>query len=163
MDFFTRIDFMTLEPGNKTAGFLFNVAVPAIEALNTVQVSEAEWAQLVADSQLRLRRAGVLSDELVAESGLGQFKGTAVPRSFWVGRTFAAGLGAEPSELEEAATPESAPYLGPELAYSPHNVDAPAQALGLMILVQTWSEWAWAKLALAAASKAKTAGQDSHL
>ncbi|KVP75237.1 hypothetical protein WJ96_05630 [Burkholderia ubonensis] len=148
MNFFTRIDFMTLQPGNKTVGFFFAVSVPALQALSTVAVTEEEWQRVLADARTRVRHAALLPEELVEECGLELYQGTAVPRYFWVNRMFGGSLGAQPEELGYISEPARAEGLGPELSYSPHNVDTPAQALVLMILVQTWSEWASGKLML---------------
>lgn len=160
MNFFTRIDFMTLKPGNKTAGFFLAVAVPALKALSTVPVTEEEHLRLFADAQTRVRNSGLLAKELVEDCGLELYQGTAVPRYFWANRMFGGSLGAQPEELGYLADPARVEGLGSELTYSPHNVDAPAAALVLMILVQTWSEWAWGKLQLAAELARKEENHD---
>jgi len=38
--------------------------------------------------------------------------------------------------------------LGPTLDYTPHNCDAPVQAIALIIMVQTWAEWAHHRLSV---------------
>lgn len=160
MNFFTRIDYMTLKPGNKTAGFFLAVAVPALQALSTVTVSEEEQLRLFADAQTRVRNSGLLAKELVEDCGLELYQGTAVPRYFWSNRMFGGSLGAQPEELGYLVDPARVEGLGSELTYSPHNVDTPASALVLMILVQTWSEWAWGKLLLAEELSRKEGAND---
>jgi hypothetical protein len=148
MNFVTRIDYMTLKPGNKTAGFFLAVAVSALKTLSTVEVTEEESTRLLDDARTRVRRAELISNELVDDCGFELIKG-GVPRYFWVNRMFAGSLGANPDELDDISRPERIEGLGPELEYTPHNVDAPKQALVLMILVQTWAEWAWGKILVA--------------
>ena len=146
-NFFTRIDYLTLTPGNKSAGFFLAVSAKALEQLGSMTVSDEEWGTLVAEAHTRLQNAEILPKKMVADCGFERYQGTAVPRSFWVNRMFASSLGADPEWLRYVTDPEMSQVMGDEVSYSPHNVDAPKQALALMILVQTWSEWAWAKLA----------------
>lgn len=146
-NFFTRIDYMTLAPGNKSAGFFLAVSTKALEKLGSMTVSDEEWESLVAEARARVQHAELLPKKMVADCGFERYQGTAVPRSFWVNRMFASSLGADPDWLRYVTDPEMAEVMGDEVSYSPHNVDSPKQALALMILVQTWSEWAWAKLA----------------
>jgi hypothetical protein len=148
MNFFTRIDYMTLKPGNKTAGFFLAVAVSALKTLSTVTVTEEERARLLEDARTRVRRAELLPDTLVDGCGFELLTG-GVPRYFWVDRMFSGSLGANPDELDKVSRPDQVEWLGEEMEYTPHNVDAPKQALVLMILVQTWAEWAWGKILVA--------------
>ncbi len=148
MHFFTRIDFMTLQPGNKTAGFFLAVAVSALQKLSTLEVTEEERARLLEDARTRVRRAGLLPESLIEGCGF-EFLTGGVPRYFWVDRMFGGSLGANPDELDKVSRPDQAAWLGEELQYTPHNVDAPKQALVLMILVQTWAEWAWGEILVA--------------
>jgi hypothetical protein len=149
MNFFTRIDYMSLKPGNKTAGFFLAVAVSALKTLGTVQVTDEERARLLEDAKTRVRRAELLPAELVEECGLELLSGSGIPRYFWVNQMFGGSLGANPDELDKVSRPDQADWLGEEMMYTPHNVDAPKQALVLMILVQTWAEWAWGKILVA--------------
>jgi len=149
MDFFTRIDCMDLTPGNKSAGFFLVVSVPALQLLSAVTISAEEGQRLVAAARLRVRNSGLLPEKSVEDCGLELLNNTAVPKYFWVSQMFAASIGAEPTELADIADPARAAALGAELGYTPHNVDAPHQALVLMILVQTWSEWARDRIMLA--------------
>ncbi len=146
MDFFTRIDFMTLTPGNKSAGFELAVATKALEVLGGIAVSDDEWNRQVETARERLRNSGLLLDAMVEDCGFQRFEGTAVPRNFWVNRSFAASLSAEPQLQHYVRDPQMSQVLGTEACYSPHNVDSPVHALALHILVQAWSEYAWAKL-----------------
>lgn len=148
-NFFNRIDYMTLTPGNKSAGFFLAVSAKALEQLGSMTVSEGEGESLVAEARTRVQHAELLPKKMVADCGFERYQGTAVPRSFWVNRMFASSLGADPDWLRYVTDPEMSEVMGDEVSYSPHNVDSPTQALALMILVQTWSEWAGAKLAAA--------------
>lgn len=156
MNFFTRIDFMTLKPGNKSAGFFLAVSVPALQALSTLAIPEDEHLRLLAEAQVRVKRSGLLAEELVEDCGFELYQGTAVPRYFCANPMFGGSLGAQPEELGYLTDPARAGFLGPELGYTPHNVDTPASALVLMILVQTWAEWAWGKLQIAGAAREET-------
>lgn len=149
MTFFTRIDGLTLTPGNKTAGFCLSVSVPAAHVLSTLAISEEEVQRLRRDALQRVRNSGLLAADDVEDCGFEFLDGTSLPRYFWVNRMFAASVGAEPADLAEVRDPARARDLGPEMSYTPHNCDAPQYALVLMILVQAWSEWAWGRLLVA--------------
>lgn len=149
MTFFTRIDGLTLTPGNKTAGFCLSVSVPAAQVLSTQTISEDEMERVRTEARLRVRNSGLLSGDAADDCGFEFLNGTAVPRYFWVNRMFAASVGADPGDLADIVDASRARDLGPELSYTPHNVDAPVHALVLMILVQAWSEWAWGRLLMA--------------
>lgn len=150
MRFFTRIEGLDLTPGNKSAGFVFSVSVPALRQLATVEVSDEAWARLNACAIERVTRAGLVSAEQAAAGGLARYQGSAVPKSFWVDPGFAGSLGADPEWLSFALNADGLEeaLLEHEVEYTPHNVDTPQQALVLLILVQTWSEWAAAQLQL---------------
>ena len=60
-------------------------------------------------------------------------------------------LGLDHREVEDILDQQLEPQYRPaKLCYSPHNVDAPTQALILMLMVSTWAEWATEELLLAA-------------
>lgn len=158
MDFFTRIDCMDLTPGNKSAGFFLAVSVPALQLLRTVAVAEEEMQRLLAAARTRVRNSGLVSEEAAEDCGFELLAGSAVPKHFWVNKMFAASIGAQPSELADISDAERARGLGPEISYTPHNVDAPSHALVLMILAQTWSEWARDRLMLAQATQSRKEG-----
>jgi hypothetical protein len=149
MTFFTRIDGLTLTPGNKTAGFCLSVSVPAAHVLSTLAVSAEELQRVRSDALARVRNSGLLTGDAVDDCGFEFFNGSSLPRYFWVSRMFAASIGADPTDLADVANATRARDLGPELSFTPHNCDAPAHALVLMILVQAWAEWAWGRLMVA--------------
>ena len=146
MTFFTRIDGLTLTPGNKTAGFCLSVSVPAAHVLSTLAVSNEELQRVREDALQRVKNSGLLA---VPDCGFEFHNGTSLPRYFWVNRMFAASVGADPADLADIADPARARDLGPELSYTPHNCDTPQYALVLMILTQAWAEWAWGRLMVA--------------
>lgn len=149
MTFFTRIDGLTLTPGNKTAGFCLSVAVPAAHVLSTLAVTDEELKRVRDDALERVRNSGLLSGDAVDDCGFEFLAGTSLPKFFWVNRMFAASIGADPTDLADIRDASRARDLGPELSYTPHNCDAPQHALVLMILVQAWAEWAWGRLMVA--------------
>lgn len=149
MTFFTRIDGLTLTPGNKTAGFCLAVSVPAAHVLSTLAVSDEELQRVRADVLQRVKNSGLLTGAAVEDCGFEFYQGTSLPRYFWVNRMFAASVGADPSDLADIVDPARARELGPELCYTPHNCDSPQHALVLMILTQAWAEWAWGRLLVA--------------
>lgn len=146
MTFFTRIDGLTLEPGNKTAGFCLSVSVPAAHVLSTLTVSEDERQRVRADALQRVRNSGLITGDAVEDCGFELLDDSSLPRYFWVNRMFAASIGADPTDLADVRDAALARDLGPELSYTPHNCDVPQHALVLMILVQAWAEWAWGRL-----------------
>ncbi|WP_434716283.1 hypothetical protein [Paraburkholderia sp. A3RO-2L] len=145
MSFFTRIDYLNLVPGNKTAGFVLAVSTRALKTLAAISVSEAEVQELNKRAQERVSRAGLLPVALVEDCGL-ELRLGGVPSHFWVSQMFGGSIGARPEELSWLGAAQKADWLGEELEYTPHNVDTPAQALVLVILIQTWAEWAQGKL-----------------
>jgi hypothetical protein len=149
MTFFTRIDGLTLTPGNKTAGFCLSVSVPAAHVLSTLAISDDEMQRLRIDARQRVANSGLVTGDAVDDCGFEFYNGTALPRYFWVNRMFAASIGADPSDLAEVADAARARDLGPELSYTAHNCDAPQHALVLLILTQAWAEWAWGRLVMA--------------
>lgn len=153
MTFFTRIDGLTLTPGNKTAGFLLAISTPAARVLSSIPASPEELQRLHADAWLRIRNSGLMSGNrlgaAVEECGLDLLDGSSLPRYFWVNRMFATCLGGESSELNDITDPARVKNLGPEILFSPHNCDVPQHALVLLILVQTWAEWAEGRLLVA--------------
>ncbi|MBU9200108.1 hypothetical protein KTD31_01655 [Burkholderia multivorans] len=145
MNFFTRIDYLNLVPGNKTAGFVLAVSTQALKALAAISVTDEEVHELNRRARERVSRAGLLPATLVEDCGF-ELRLGGVPSHFWVSQMFGGSIGARPEELSWLSVPEKAEWLGEELEYSPHNVDTPAQALVLVILSQTWAEWAQGKL-----------------
>lgn len=146
MTFFTRIDGLSLEPGNKTAGFTLCVSVSQMRELCKICVTSEERNWLQAQVHLRLKRAELLPEELLKGSGVLFCENTAVPRCFILDPCFGGSIGIEPSLLEFLPNDELADALGTECYYYPHNVDSPREALALLVVIQTWSEWAWGKL-----------------
>lgn len=149
MTFFTRIDGLSLTPGNKTAGFTLSVSVPAAHVLSTLAVSDEEMLRVRTEARQRVANSGLVAGDAVNDCGLEFHEGSALPRYFWVNRMFAASIGADPSDLAEVSDAARARDLGPELSYTAHNCDAPQHALVLLILTQAWAEWAWGRLVMA--------------
>lgn len=151
MNFFTRIDGLSLTPGNKTAGFCLAVSVPEAHVLSRLVVRESDLQQLQAEMVQRIKNSGLLTGADAEDCGIEFFQGCSLPSYFWVNRMFSASIGAEPNDLADIVLPSLVGDLGPEISYTPHNCDAPQHALVLLIMVQTWAEWAWGRLLAAQA------------
>jgi hypothetical protein len=57
-------------------------------------------------------------------------------------------LAVTPEQLAQLLADDALERLGPTLDYTPHNCDAPVQAIALIIMVQTWAEWAHHRLSV---------------
>lgn len=146
-DFFYRFDGLDLVSGNKTAGFRVEMSTATLKALSKVTVSAEDYQALVSQMRERLERANLLPKSLRRHSGVTLLDATAVPRIFTTDPMLGGSLGANPEELAWLRDKDNyAEWLGDSLSYTPHNVDAARQALTLVILVQTWAEWAHMKL-----------------
>lgn len=140
-EFFHRFDGLGLAPGNKTAGFDLVVSTEVLQRLQNLPVAPAAYAHLFQQIQERLRNSGLLSSAELERVLIAFVPGTWCPRYFATGRE-GASVGADPSELERLPARDALEWIGPTLAYTPHNVDSPMQALALVIMVETWAEQA---------------------
>lgn len=146
-DFFYRFDGLDLISGNKTAGFCVEMSTDTLKALSTVAVSTEDYQALIVQMRERLERAELLPRSLRRHSGVTLLDGTAVPRMFTTDPMLGGSLGANPEDLARLRDKDNyQDWLGDSLSYTPHNVDAAKQALTLVVLVQTWAEWAHIKL-----------------
>lgn len=158
-EFFYRIDHLGLHPGNKTAGFVALVSTEMLMALRAIPVSKASYDNLIQEMQDRLARTSLLTPKSIASCGVALLDNSACPRFFTADPMFGGSIGANPEDLLKLTRPDAVEWLGSSLAYTPHNVDLPDQALALVILFQTWAEWAREQCELAEfkARQAKTA------
>lgn len=140
-EFFHRFDGLRLTPGNKTAGFDAVVSTEVLKRLREQPMTEAASTQLLEQIRERVSNAGLLAESELARCGVGFVEGSWCPRFFATGPE-GASIGAVPSELERLLACDALDWIGPTLSYSPHNVDSPAQALALVVIVETWAEQA---------------------
>jgi len=146
-DFFYRFDGLDLISGNKTAGFCVEMSTATLKALLNVAVSAEDYQSLIVQMRERLERADLLPEIQRRSSGIMLLEGTAVPRVFTTDPMLGGSLGANPEELAWLRDKDNyQEWLGVSLSYTPHNVDVAKQALTLVLLVQTWAEWAHMKL-----------------
>lgn len=146
-EFFYRFDGLDLVSGNKTAGFCVEMSTGTLKALFKVSVSTEDCQALIVQMHERLERADLLPEITRRSSGVTLLDGTAVPRVFTTDPMLGGSLGANPEELARLRDEDDyEEWLGDSLSYTPHNVDSAQQALTLVILVQTWAEWAHMKL-----------------
>ncbi|HDR9103420.1 TPA: hypothetical protein QDB04_000140 [Burkholderia vietnamiensis] len=152
-EFFYRVDHFDLTPGWKAAGFFLTVSTDALRRLREVAVSAEEYQALSMKAIERVARAKVLPKTKRGLSGcrMSLVEHSGCPLSFSTDPVFGASLCGDPDKLGRITQADALEVLGPSLDYTPHNCDAPAQALALMILVQTWGEWAYGKLLVQAA------------
>ncbi|MEX3983927.1 hypothetical protein AB4Y45_33620 [Paraburkholderia sp. EG287A] len=147
-DFFYRIEGFNLFPGSKTAGFVLFVATEALARLRDVKVSVEEYQALQMRALERISRIDKLPKKLASRARIGLYPGTAIPARFVTDEMFGGSIGADPEDIGRLAEQgaEAIERIGSMVEYTPHNCDAPVQALMLHILVQTWGEWASAEL-----------------
>ncbi|AQH05774.1 hypothetical protein A9R05_42925 (plasmid) [Burkholderia sp. KK1] len=144
--FFYRIDGLDLTPGNKTAGFCFSVSTQAMAVLAKEPVLQEEIDRLMTHARKRLSRFGSDPAKSAANAEILFFENTACPRAFISDAIFGGSIGADPETFGKLLTPHPLDRIGPEVEFTPHNCDLAEQALILVVLAQTWAEYAWAKL-----------------
>jgi hypothetical protein len=162
-DFFYRIEGFDLLPGSKAAGFMLHVATEALARLRDVEVDLEEYQELQMRALKRLSRIDKLPKKLLKGARIVLSSGNAMPTRFVVDEMFGGSIGADPEDMGRLADSgaEAIQRIGSDVVYTPHNCDAPVQALILHVLVQTWAEWAHDKLLaqdLAAERRSKATG-----
>lgn len=149
--FFCRFDNLSLVNGNKTAGFDFIVSTEALQALINLSVSTETQAIIDLEAKARIRRAGLLPSRSISRVGIIFWESTLVPRVFHCDAVFGGSICADPETYDRLhRRKNSVDLIGDEVCYSPHNVDTTKSALALMVMAQTWSEYASAHLNFAA-------------
>lgn len=144
--FFYRIDGLYLVPGNKTAGFCFSVSTQALADLIQIQVPTIELERLMSGIHQRIVRVGGSAHEAGQQAEILFVEGTACPRAFVSDPMFGGSLGADPETFSRLQRPDRLDWIGPEVDYTPHNCDTPAQSIVLVVMVQSWAEYARSKL-----------------
>ncbi len=144
--FFYRFEGLDLIPGNKTAGFVLQLEPRAFAALCAVSVTPGAQELVNERARERLCRAGLQGKRSARNSAIVFLGESACPRYFMTDPMFGASIGCDPESFSRASQPESLEWLGPYVEYTPHNTDTPKQALTLLVLAQTWAEWAQWKL-----------------
>jgi hypothetical protein len=149
-EFFYRFDGLSLVSGNKTAGFCVQVSTAAMKVLAKVAIDPEEHERLVVQMRERLDRAQLMPKTLRHSAGVSMLENTACPRFFTTDSMFGGSLGANPEELGWLLSKDNVEdWVGPSFSFTPHNVDSAKQAMTLVLLVETWGEWAYDKLQLA--------------
>jgi hypothetical protein len=144
--FFYRIDGLSLLPGSKSAGFDFVLDPVVFMRLSQCSFSDELRNRVETEARQRVLRAQLLSKRLVEDMVIGYHEQSAAPRYFVADRSFGGSIGADPETFSWLAREDALAWLGPEVRYTPHNVDTPKMALALLVLAQTWAEYASAEL-----------------
>ena len=139
---FYRFEGLDLLPGNKKAGFYFIVDTQVLRDLCHVKVHAADQQLLTTHAQERAARVQLLNKRGRASMNILFHQDTAAPRAFCVDPMFGGSIGADPEDFARLSRPDFLDYIGEEVVYTPHNVDLPQQALVLLLMAQTWAEWA---------------------
>lgn len=147
LDCFYRFDGLTLQPGNKTAGFTVQVRTDALRSFR-FPVTDDALDLLMRDIEQRVANSGLLPADALGYLRILFEPGSAVPRAFVVDPMFGGSVGADPDELPRVLAADDSEEQWPLVAYTPHNLDQPAQALVLMVMVVAWAEWAGVQRAL---------------
>jgi hypothetical protein len=149
-DFFYRIDGFELVQAPKAAGFTLVVATEALHRLMQVQVEPEELQNLTMQAIGRIARADKLPVKKLGRCRISLFLGTACPTVFSTDPVFGASIGADPDHLARLAEKglDAVDAIGPTMDFTAHNCDLSGQAVALLILAQTWAEWAYGKLLL---------------
>lgn len=118
------------------------VSTKALAHLITVKPGPEAFKQFYALLHRRLEQAKLMPKVLRSKSDIFFFEDTACPRFFCTDPMFGASIGADPEIFSRLLRPNYLEWLGDTANYTPHNCDTPAQALTLMLMMQTWGEWA---------------------
>lgn len=141
-----RVIGFDLTPGNKSAGFVLSVDTVALNELAHAPVSEKVQDDVVLQARMRAERARLGSKLMRSGMGIWFLEDTLVPRVFSSHSCFGGSVGADPETFSRLKSADFLQMIGSDTEYTPHNVDAPVDAMLQMMLVQTWSEWATALL-----------------
>jgi hypothetical protein len=162
--FFYRIDHCHLIPGNKTSGFILYLSRAALRTLMAIQVTTESVQTLNEEIRNRLDRAGLKKfvnmkqcGVLFYSEGSGIFSLSACPVAFITDPMFGGSIGESPDELKRVLCDPSDEDDYP-VSFTPHNIDHPRQALALMLMIQTWGEWAYTQLSMQADEQATKKG-----
>lgn len=153
-----RLDHYTLTNGPKQAGFVLSVPSSILMELSAIEVTPTHVERLSEMCTQRLdnlRQAKVIKKSMVESSSVTLYGTSPVPRFFSADPVFGGSIGADPETFSRFRAPDALEWLGPEVDYTPHNVDTAISALVLTVLVATWGEWAQALLYVAAMDRTK--------
>lgn len=155
--FFYRIDGLSLAAGNKSAGFSVEVRVKTLLELSKTPMDPKIHESLMEQMRERILNAGVLPKRIVQHCGFALRKGSCVPLMFTTHPAFGSSLCGDPNFLEALSDIDDKEFSDvlavyddlddTSISYTPHNVDSPGHALALLIMFETWAEWAYLQLA----------------
>jgi hypothetical protein len=149
------IDGLDLVSGNKTAGFSVSLLADSARELAQRPIEASDADKCNRAIRETLARADLLPEAFIGSAGVAFYKNSMLPLAF-IQDPIGGSLGFDRSELQDVLDRlgEKEGFGLPVLQYYAHNVDAAKQALALVVVVQVWSEWARAKLALEALAQA---------
>lgn len=140
--FIYRVEGFDLVPGNKTAGFTLIVSTKALQVLQKVTVTTEQYQDLMMQMRERVVRSKLFPKNMVSGCGVQLFKGSACPAYFTTDPVLGGSVGADPDHLLRLQETDALEQFGETMSFTPHNTDSPAQAMALLIMIQTWDEWA---------------------
>lgn len=139
-NFFSRIDSLSLVPGNKSSGFVGVVSTPFLIKLAAISPTVKELAYL--QSMIARQLTGAFWVRKIDSPTILLQDSSAIPRYFGLHSGMGASIGADAEMFGRLHKPDALDWLGLEVSFTPHNCDAPQQALTLLLLFQAWTEWA---------------------
>lgn len=140
-EFLHRIEGLCLTPGNKTAGFDALISTQVLKQLLALPVDSRLQEDLLTTMRERVLVADLLPRELAERCGVVLVTGTLCPRFFVTDPALGGSVGADPNEIERLPRDDAEEWIGPVVVYTAHNVDTAAQALALLVMVETWVEF----------------------
>lgn len=152
MHFFYRFNHMSLIPGSKQAGFTVEFSTSVLKELSATPRDPGVLQSLTVEMRGRLLRAALLPKAATLQSCIQFREGSFCPLGFATDPVFGASVSADPEEMRLLPRPDALEYIGSTMTFTPHNVDSPRQALALVVMVETWAEWAYALLQRAESS-----------
>lgn len=148
-----RFEYYDLTNAPKQAGFVFVVPSATLIELSSIETTPEQVERLADMCKTRLHNlyaAKMVRKRLLDSAGIALHGTTPVPRFFTADPVFGGSLGADPETFSRFHAPNALEWLGPEVDYTPHNVDTATTAVVLTVLAATWGEWAQSLLYVAA-------------
>lgn len=144
-EFFCRIDGFDMKPGSKRAGFTVVLDGESAIRLRNIKISEKDAANLNEMVAGRLAHAEVVNEATQKSCRVILAESSAFPKVIMTS-AIGGSIGLDGEVVRRLVLDDANQWVGPVVEMTPHNVDSPKEALALMVMVQTWAEWAYTQM-----------------
>lgn len=140
-EFFCRIDGFDMKPGSKQSGFTVVLDGESAVRLRNIKITEKDASSLNEMVASRLAHAEVVNEAIQKSCRVILAESSAFPKIIMTSG-IGGSIGLDGEEVRRLGLDDANQWVGPVVEMTPHNVDSPKEALALMVMVQTWAEWA---------------------